>query len=116
MIYRTSFLLIAFLIVSCISVKKSIIRSTDVFSIPNPEKYSVIGSIKVTNLYIDPLASKDKFKLTSKKTLNQIVPDALYDLDGDTCWITDFDIIPHSLKCLGLCSELSFDIVVLKQK
>ena len=109
-------LVAALLLISCVSVKKSIIRKTDLFTIPNPESYSIIGSINVSNLYFDPFAGKHEFNRASEKTLNTIVPDALYDLDGDICWITDFSVNPHSLKCLGMCSELSFNIVVLKQK
>ena len=44
-----------------------------------------------------------------------MIADALYDLEGDACWITKFRIKPRSLKCLGLCSHVSFDIMVLKQ-
>ena len=117
MIFLNRLLIIcALMLASCASVKQSLIKKNDLLTVPNPDTYSVVGAIRISKLYFDPLSAKKLFEKEAEKTLHHLVPDALYDIDGDTCWITDFDFTTHSLKCLGLCSELSFDILVLKQK
>ena len=118
MIFRTNLgcILIILFFTSCITVKKSILRDNKIITLPGPETHAVIGSIKISNLYFDPLTTNSAFNEAASKALSNVAPDALYDLDGDICWITDFKVNAHSLKCLGLCTEISFDILALKQK
>jgi hypothetical protein len=101
--------------VSCTTVSSSKIQSKNIYSTHNPSAYKVVGSITIKKLYFDWLASESKFTKTAENLLHSKVPDAIYDLEGDTCWITNFDIKHHSPKCLGFCTELKFDIIVLKQ-
>lgn len=101
---------------SCATMEKSSFKRPDLVTVPNSDIYTIIGSIKVKRLYFDPLGSTALFDKEAGKALNTMVPDALYDLDGDICWITDFRVKTHSLKCIGLCSEVSFNVLALKHK
>jgi hypothetical protein len=118
MTYLNKFFIIfvTLFLLSCVSVKKSIIPNNKILTLPGGKNHLVIGSIKISNLYFDPLETKSAFKKASQKALNSIAPDALYDLGGDICWISDFNVNTRSLKCLGLCTEINFNLFALKQR
>lgn len=108
--------IICFMILSCATTKTSAVKDNKLFVAPSTKTYDVIGAIQVSKLYFDPFGSEAGFETNATAVLNRIVPDLLYELRGDYCWITNFNLISNSYKCGWLCSEVVFDIVALKEK